>query len=138
MNESTPTTIPAPAPTAWPLIVALAISLVFTGLVTHVAVSIAGAVVLIFGAVGWWYEVLPNQKEEAVAIIPVAPVLKSSVAVDYLARGHRPQIPAETHSYWSGVWGGLAGSVAMAAVAMLFGLISAGSIWYPINLLAAG
>jgi len=30
------------------------------------------------------------------------------------------------------------GAVAMAVVAMLFGLISQGSIWYPINLLGAG
>src|SRR6202035_1792988 len=35
-------------------------------------------------------------------------------------------------------WGGLVGAFAMAIVAMLFGLISHGSIWYPINLLAAG
>jgi hypothetical protein len=48
------------------------------------------------------------------------------------------QVPAETHSYWSGVYGGLTGSVAMAIVAILFGLVAQGSIWYPINLLAAG
>jgi len=42
------------------------------------------------------------------------------------------------HPYWTGIYGGLAGAVAMAAVAMLFGLLSQGSIWYPINLLAAG
>jgi hypothetical protein len=36
------------------------------------------------------------------------------------------------------VKGGLAGSVAMAIVAMLYGLISQHSVWYPVNLLAAG
>jgi hypothetical protein len=35
------------------------------------------------------------------------------------------------------VKGGLAGSVAMAVLACLYGLLKAGSIWYPINLLAA-
>jgi hypothetical protein len=35
-----------------------------------------------------------------------------------------------------GVKGGLAGAVAMALLAMLYGIISHGSIWYPINLLA--
>ena len=44
----------------------------------------------------------------------------------------------EVHPYWTGLYGGMAGAVAMAVVAMLFGLIAQGSIWYPINLLAAG
>jgi hypothetical protein len=37
----------------------------------------------------------------------------------------------------AGVKGGLAGSVAMALLACTYGLLKAGSIWYPINLLAA-
>src|SRR5262249_39158886 len=48
------------------------------------------------------------------------------------------QLPEEVHPYSSGFRGGLAGGVAMALVAMLFGLISERSIWYPVNLLAAG
>jgi hypothetical protein len=52
--------------------------------------------------------------------------------------GHRVRIPVEVHPYWTGVYGGLVGAVAMAVVAVLFGLIAQGSIWYPINLLAAG
>jgi hypothetical protein len=36
------------------------------------------------------------------------------------------------------VKGGLAGSVAMAVLACGYGVLKAGSIWYPINLLAAG
>src|SRR6185436_11359284 len=51
---------------------------------------------------------------------------------------HRVHIPAEIHPYSAGLKGGLAGGVAMALVATVFGLISQGSIWYPINLLAAG
>jgi hypothetical protein len=35
------------------------------------------------------------------------------------------------------VKGGLAGSVAMAALACLYGVLKAHSVWYPINLLAA-
>jgi hypothetical protein len=37
----------------------------------------------------------------------------------------------------AGIKGGLAGSVAMALLACLYGVLKAGSIWYPINLLAA-
>jgi hypothetical protein len=37
----------------------------------------------------------------------------------------------------AGLKGGLAGSVAMAVLACLYGVLKTGSIWYPINLLAA-
>jgi hypothetical protein len=49
----------------------------------------------------------------------------------------RAWLPVETYPISAGVKGGLAGSVAMAALACLFGLLKTGSIWYPINLLAA-
>jgi hypothetical protein len=38
----------------------------------------------------------------------------------------------------AGIKGGLAGSGAMALLAILYGVLSHTSIWYPINLLAAG
>jgi hypothetical protein len=144
MNEKDSTSILVPAPTAWPFITALAITLVCAGLVTHIAVSMAGVVVLLRGAIGWWFDVLPNQKEEAVPLgsdeHATPSVLKSSSRVDRLAgvEGHRVRIPVEVHPYWTGLYGGLVGAAAMALVAVVFGLIAQGSIWYPINLLAAG
>jgi hypothetical protein len=142
MNQQGPNSILVPAPTAWPFIVALGFALIFTGLVTNAVVSIVGAVILLRGAVGWWYDVLPEQKEELVPVRPDAEVLRSSLPVDYLLKdrstGHRALLPLEVHPYSAGLRGGLAGAVAMALVAMLFGVISQGSIWYPINLLAAG
>ena len=137
--------IPVPAPTAWPLVTALGSTLVFTGLVTHPVVSVLGAVVLLRAATGWWFDVLPEQKEEAAPVrigaLSWPEVPRSTSAVDHLAAGagsHRVRIPVEVHPYWTGLYGGLAGAIAMAAVAMLFGLIAERSIWYPINLLAAG
>jgi len=138
MNEHDSASILVPAPTAWPVIAALGMTLIFAGLVTHMAVSIVGAIVLFRASVGWWFDVLPEQKEELVSVTPAGHISRSSVLVDYLAASHRAQVPAEVYPYSTGVWGGLAGAVAMAIVAMLFGLISQGSIWYPINLLAAG
>jgi hypothetical protein len=38
----------------------------------------------------------------------------------------------------AGVKGGLAGSVAMAVLAVLYGIVSGHGMWYPINLLSAG
>src|SRR5262249_11500595 len=137
MSEQNQTSVLVPAPTAWPLMVALGFTLIFAGVVTHAVVSIVGAVVLLRAAVGWWYDVLPAQKEEVVVLEAEAPVEKSQVPVNYLSADHRKQFPLEVHPYSSGFWGGLAGAVAMAAVAILFGLISERSIWYPINLLSA-
>src|ERR1700726_1471191 len=144
-NENVSNSILVPAPTPWPFVTAFGIALAFTGLVTHPAVSIVGVVVLLRAAAGWWFDVFPDQREEA-ALVRIserswAEVPKSSSVVDHLAVGvgsHRVRIPVEVHPYWTGVYGGLVGAVAMAVVAMLFGLIAQGSIWYPINLLAAG
>jgi hypothetical protein len=50
----------------------------------------------------------------------------------------RAWLPLEIYPVSAGVKGGLAGSVVMAALAMLYGLISQNGMWYPINLLVAG
>jgi hypothetical protein len=50
----------------------------------------------------------------------------------------RAWLPVEIHPISAGIKGGLAGSVAMAALAMLYGIVSRNGIWYPINLLADG
>ena len=65
----------------------------------------------------------------------------SSLAVDHLRIGvgrHRLRIPEDFHPYSAGLYGGLAGAVAMSVVATLFGVVAQRSIWYPVNLLAAG
>ncbi|MFZ0591259.1 MAG: hypothetical protein WAM39_12300 [Bryobacteraceae bacterium] len=145
MDEQNSDSILVPAPTAWPFIAAFGITLILSGLITHVAVSAVGVVTLLCAAAGWWRDVLPEQKEElvevSVAELSAAGVPKSSSAVDHLAAGvggHRVRIPEEVHPYSAGFYGGLAGAAAMAIVATLFGLIAQGSIWYPVNLLAAG
>ena len=48
-----------PAPTAWPIVLAFGITLLFAGMVTSGAVSVLGAVLAVAGAVGWFREVLP-------------------------------------------------------------------------------
>jgi hypothetical protein len=136
-NENKSQSILVPAPTAWPFFAALGVALIFAGLVTHQAVTIVGLSILVRAVVGWWLDVLPEQKEEAIPMATAAAsVPKSSAGVERL--GNRVRIPVEVHPYWTGIYGGLAGAVAMAVVAMLFGLIAQRSVWYPINLLAAG
>ncbi len=136
--------IELPAPTAAPMIAALGITLGFAGLVTNWLVSAVGVVLTIGGAVGWFREVLPHERHERLPVRPPSrraqPVQAVPHRVELLVpgeRSHRVRVPAEIHPYSAGIWGGLAGGGAMAVLAVLYGLIAYGSIWYPINLLAA-
>jgi hypothetical protein len=139
-----PETIAMPAPTVWPLVTALGITLGWAGLVTNIVVSVVGLVLFLCGLVGWWREVLPVEKHEAIPVPPperrAAPVQTQlhTVARLHLGEGgHRVRIPAEIHPYSAGIKGGIVGGIAMAIVAVAYGIIAYGSPWYPINLLAA-
>src|SRR6266436_3094661 len=140
-SSRAPREIEVPASTAWPLVLALGFTLVFAGLLTSASVSILGTVLALAGCVGWFQEVFPHEHEEIVAIVPeeihfrtVRRVVdRIPIAPDQV----RAWLPVETYPISAGVKGGLAGSVPMAVLACLYGLLKAGSIWYPINLLAA-
>ena len=139
-----PETIAMPAPTVWPLVTALGITLACAGLVTHMAVSMVGLGFFLCGLVGWWRDVLPVEKHEAIPVPPpaqrAAPVQTRFHTVAHLhlgEGGHRVRIPAEIHPYSAGIKGGMVGGIAMAIVAVAYGIIAHGSPWYPINLLAA-
>jgi len=136
--------IELPAPTAWPMVVALGITLAFAGLVTHAAVSLVGVALALIGGVGWFREVLPEERVEPVTVRPMelrpAVVVPSSAAVERSsigAGGHRTRVPVEVQPYSAGVRGGLVGGIAMAGLALAYGLIVQRSLWYPINLLSA-
>lgn len=136
--------IEMPTSTPWPPIAALGVTLGFAGLVTNAIVSIVGVALALAGAVGWWRDVLPHEKHERIPVRPPAerakPIRPAPEAVEHLTlgeAGHRVRIPADIHPYSSGIKGGVVGGVAMAIVALLYGLVAQGSIWYPINLLSA-
>jgi hypothetical protein len=141
-GESAPDTVEMPAPTAWPIALAFGLTLLFAGLVTSEAVSVLGALVAIAGAVGWFRDVLPHEAHErvqvALEVLSVSTARTSVIRMPAAPELQRAFLPLEIYPISAGVKGGLAGSVAMAVVAMLYGLISQHSIWYPINLLAAG
>jgi hypothetical protein len=111
------------------------------GLVTSASVGILGAILIVTGCVGWFHDVLPDEKHVIVRVDDEVPVISTSrpeiarlpVALDL----PRALLPLETYPVSAGVKGGLAGSVAMAILACIYGILKQGSVWYPINLLAA-
>ena len=133
--------IQVPASNGGALVAAFGLTMVFAGLLTHVMVSILGATALLAGLIVWFREVLPHEAHEAIALekeelAAAQPTPKvRHLAVGEL--GHRARLPLQIYPYSAGVQGGLVGGVAMAVLAMLYGLIGHRSIWYPINLLAA-
>ena len=133
--------VQVPASTGWPLVAAFGFTLVFAGLLTHFMVSSLGAVTLCAGLIGWFREVLPREAHDSVVVEQKETVpLRPSPKVRHLEIGefgHRARLPLKIYPYSAGIRGGLVGGAAMAVLAMLYGLIGHGSIWYPINLLAA-
>ena len=141
LRSGVPTRIESPAPTAWPFILAFGAALIFAGLVTSAAVTTLGVFLATAGCLGWFCQVLPHEQHE---ILPttaeVTPVVTARPEVARIAavpEAQRTWLPVEIYPVSAGVKGGLAGSVAMAVLASLYGLVTHGSIWYPINLLAS-
>jgi hypothetical protein len=133
--------IEVPASTAWPIVLAFGFTLMFAGLLTSASVSALGIVLGVAGCVGWFRELFPHEHEETVPVVfeehrittkrrvvervPIAPELV------------RVWLPLKTYPISAGVKGGIAGAIAMAVLACSYGVLKVGSIWYPINLLAA-
>jgi hypothetical protein len=140
-QQSTPEAIQVPASFGAPLVAAFGLTLLFAGLLTHVMVSILGAVTLLAGLIGWFREVLPHEAHESVVLEKeTVPPTQARPEVRHLAIGeldHRARLPLEIYPYSAGVKGGLVGGAVMAVLAVLYGLIGHKSIWYPVNLLAA-
>jgi hypothetical protein len=133
-----------PAPTVWPMVVALGVTLGFTGLVTHFALSVVGVILALIGGVGWFRNVLPAERVEHVPVSRAQSVPSWMIAtprsVERLAfrdDWHRVRVPVEVQPLSAGVRGGLVGACAMAVCAAIYGIVVQGSVWYPLNLLAA-
>ncbi len=136
-------TVELPAPTAWPIVLAFGFTLLFAGLVTSISVSLLGAILAIAGCVGWFRDVLPEEKHERVSVLdkamPVTTTRPQVAHVKWMTQElHRARLPIEIYPISAGIKGGLAGSVAMAVLAVIYGIVSGHGVWYPINLLSAG
>jgi hypothetical protein len=130
-----------PLPTAWPMALALGVALLVTGMVTSPGVSLLGLLLMLLSAIGWFRNVLPVEAHEYVEAEPdpmQVPSFRSSI--EYLPAGpmHRKMIPVETFQFTTGLRGGIAGGIAMIVPATIFSLLKYHSLWYAMNLMAAG
>jgi hypothetical protein len=127
-----------PAPTAWPLVLAIGLTFGLAGLVTNPGISILGGVLILAGCVGWFREVLPHQHHVAVPVKVQKfefTTIRTKIARIQVDESHRARLPIHTPSVMAGVKGGIAGGAAMIVPALLYGLIRYHSIWYAVNLL---
>ena len=133
--------IELPAPTAWPIVLAAGVTLMFAGLLTAASISVLGVVLAVAGSVGWFREVLPRPHEVILTVVPAEiRVSTERHAVERLpvaAEQVRAWLPVHTYPVSAGIKGGWAGSVAMAVIACAYCVLEVGSVWYPINLLAS-
>jgi len=134
-----PNEIMLPAPTAWPFAFALGVALLLAGLLTNVSISILGAILYLVGAVKWFRELFPREHHmpvpvapEEIEAVPAREVIRLPVAEQV----QRAWLPLKVYPVSAGVKGGLAGGVAMAVLAMIYGVVAFHSLWYPINLIA--
>jgi hypothetical protein len=131
-----------PAATAWPIVLAFGLTLIFAGLVTAASVSILGVALSLTAAVGWFRNVLPAESYNWAPIEQQsASIVTTREKVGRIAKipdFPRASLPLEIYPISAGVKGGLAGSVAMAVLAGVYGVLSGHGIWYPMNLLVAG
>jgi len=137
-----PDKLEVPAATAWPIVLAFGMTLVFAGFVTAASVSILGAILAVAGAVGWFRQVLPVESVEWAPVVQEEIAIETSrESVDRVAGiGAIPRawLPIEIYPISAGIKGGLAGGAAMALLAGLYGIVSGNGIWYAMDLLVAG
>lgn len=127
-----------PAPTAFPLVLALGLTFTLAGLVTNWGISVLGGALLLIGCVGWFRQVLPHPHHVAVPVKGETfefTTIRTRIARIEVDESHRARLPVHTPSVLAGVKGGIAGGAAMIVPALLYGQIRYHSIWYAVNLL---
>ena len=131
-------TVQLPAPTPWPFLMALGLTLAGVSLLTTIWLIWLGALLFVISALGWFHNVLPHEAHEDVPVteelFSFVPVYENVARIE-VGETHRAQLPLETFPVSSGIMGGIAGGLAMVIPAEIYGVVRHHSIWYVVNLL---
>lgn len=132
-----------PRPTSWPIVVALAITMIALGAATDIAFAIVGGSLLVISVIGWIVQLLPGRGHEHEPLATAgqrAPEIRPRPGSVEQIRpgvvGYRLQFPEKVHPVSAGIKGGIVGGLLMPIPALAWGLWSGHGIWFPINLLA--
>lgn len=139
-----PRTLEMPAPTGWPFVMAVGITMLAAGIVTNLALTAVGAVIFLIAAAAWTRLVFkPGVGVEEMALAPreMRPrtIHELPGTVEHLQEGmagHRLRMPEKIHPYSAGAKGGLVGAFTMTLPALLYTLSTGHGLWFPLNLLA--
>ncbi len=142
-HREVPGAVEMPRPMVWPMVLSLGLVLLALGVVTNLAISATGLVLLAVGVGGWVGQMLPGRGHvhEPLAPPQERPRLPAG-AVGTVSRlgtgmpGYRLRLPVEMHPVSAGVWGGVAGGLLMVVPALIYGVVSGHGLLYPVNLLA--
>jgi hypothetical protein len=122
-----------PAPTAWPVVLALGLTLSAAGLVTNLGISVLGGILIVAGCVGWFGQVWPHAEHIAVPVkVQKLEYVTTRTTIAHIKiqmdESHRARLPVHTPSVMAGMKGGIAGGVAMIIPALLYGLIGGAGV----------
>ena len=142
--DATIASVEMPRPTAWPIVLALGITLAALGAATSKAFCAVGGVLFVIGLFGWISQFLAGRGHEHEASLPARRSGRGHRAAHVGAVqqlkpgvvGYRFQLPEKVHPVSAGIKGGILGGLLMPIPALAFGHRERTRIWFPVNLLA--
>jgi hypothetical protein len=142
-GPAVPDSVEMPRPTAAPLVLAVGLALLASGVALGSAFLIVGAVVSVAGLSIWILQLLSGRGHVHEPLTEPGrrppPRMGAPGGVQQLRPGmpgYRLRLPQDVHPVSAGIKGGIAGGIVMPVPALLWGLLSGHGLWYPINLLA--
>lgn len=134
--------IEMPRATAWPLVLAVGVTLLAASVVIHWVLAVMGGILFLRGLIGWVGELLPGVGHVHEPLVPAEkrakPIQAAPGGVEQLRPdqpGYRFRIPEKIRPISAGLRGGIVGGMVMPIPALAYGLLSGNGLWFPVNLL---